>query len=440
MKTLSKFLALFIFGVVILAGCGGGGEKNSSAPTYSINFYDTNLDLIKTVNIEVKPYNLSDLQSGYTWYTAESSLPITNYNITQNISFYAIPSVHEVRNETQLYNIRDDLNGNYILMNDIALTEATLNETSGWDPIGDENNPFAGIFNGNRHKVTDFFMNNTIKIFVGFFGYIDGGTVKNFGLEISEKGIVEASLDMGRNSDVGSIAGTIYNGIIFNCYSKGNIISSRGTVHIGGIAGSVDNTFMNSCYTVGDITITGDWAAVGGIAAYAGNSNISNCYSNGNIKITEGNFMSAGGVIGYIYSTSVNNCYSTGNISVSGWITAGGIVEHDQNGISTINNCAAINENISSSSGSRIGKSSAVNNFANSAMLVNGAVVGDSEYDGIGKTLAELQTRSTYEDAVNGNGLGGLGWKFGTNDENPWVWGAFVDYPYPTFYWQTQRP
>ncbi|MDR2342024.1 MAG: hypothetical protein LBD84_03150 [Campylobacteraceae bacterium] len=453
MKTLSKLLVPFILSIVVLTGCGGGSEKNTSvAPTIYVNFYDNNLDLIETVKVNAELYNLSDLQSGYTWYIAESNLPITNYNITQNINFYTVPNVYEIQNETQLYNIRDDLSGNYILINDISLTNETLDEISGWDPIGAKNNPFSGIFNGNRHKVTDFFINNTIKLHVGFFGYIDGGVVKNFGIEISEKGVVESSPDISFNRDIGSIAGIIDNGVIANCYSMGNIVSNRGTVHMGGIAGGVSNTFISNCYTAGNITMVGDWSAIGGIVAYAGNSTINNCYSTRDITITEGNHMFAGGIVGYvggIYDgseyvggTSISNCYSIGNISVSGWINAGGIAGHNENGISIISNCAAINGNIRSDNGNRIlaGGSSTTtltNNFANSAMLLNGAVVGNSDYNGIGKTLAELQTQYIYKNkAANG----GLGWKFGNDDDNPWAWNAFEDYPYPTLYWQTQKP
>ncbi|MDR2081773.1 MAG: hypothetical protein LBP54_07825 [Campylobacteraceae bacterium] len=404
---------------------------------YGVNFYDDNLDLIKTIGVDAGLYDLSDLQSGYIWYAAESNLPTISYSITQSANFYALPDVHEIQNETQLYNIRNDLNGNYILINNISLTNETLNETSGWNPIGDSNNPFTGILNGNKHKVTDLFINNTIKAHVGFFGYIYGGTVKNLGIEASEKGVAEYSSNMGTNRDVGYIAGYISNGVITNCYSMGNIVSGRGTVHIGGIAGGVENTVISNCYTAGDITITGDWAA-GRITAYAGNSTINNCYSTKNITITEGNQMYAGG-------TFINNCYSIGNISASGGMIVGGILGHNENSISTISNCAAINKNISGGSGNRIfgeepSITALINNFADSDMLVNKETVSDSNVNRIGKTLAEFQSKSIYENAVNGDSLGGLGWKFGNDDDNPWVWGAFDDYLYPTLYYQTQRP
>jgi hypothetical protein len=44
----------------------------------------------------------------------------------------------------------------------------------------------------------------------------------------------------------------------------------------------------------------------------------------------------------------------------------------------------------------------------------------------------ELETRSTYENDINGDGLGGLGWKFGDDNDNPWK----INGSYPYLYWQ----
>jgi hypothetical protein len=46
-----------------------------------------------------------------------------------------------------------------------------------------------------------------------------------------------------------------------------------------------------------------------------------------------------------------------------------------------------------------------------------------------------LNTQSTYSNTVNGDGLGGLGWKFGGNDANPWKMPAGGS-GYPILYWQ----
>jgi hypothetical protein len=65
-------------------------------------------------------------------------------------------------------------------------------------------------------------------------------------------------------------------------------------------------------------------------------------------------------------------------------------------------------------------------------MTLNSATVGDNDVNGTGFALTDFQSRTTYET--------NLGWEFGNDDENPWVWEAFEDYLYPTLWWQTEAP
>jgi hypothetical protein len=75
------------------------------------------------------------------------------------------------------------------------------------------------------------------------------------------------------------------------------------------------------------------------------------------------------------------------------------------------------------------------NNFALDTMTATGSAnfVVDSRH-GVSKTDAQLRTQSTYSAPINGDGLGGLGWKFGNDDANPWKMPA--DGGYPILYWQ----
>ena len=51
-----------------------------------------------------------------------------------------------IRTAQELDNIRNNLSGKYILMNDID-----LGEYENWVPIGTKKQPFSGIFDGNNH-------------------------------------------------------------------------------------------------------------------------------------------------------------------------------------------------------------------------------------------------------------------------------------------------
>ena len=72
------------------------------------------------------------------------------------------------------------------------------------------------------------------------------------------------------------------------------------------------------------------------------------------------------------------------------------------------------------------------NNFA----LIGMTVTGDTSMadSGVDKTDDDFKDQSTYSAAVNGDGLGGLGWRFGNDDANPWKMPAGGGYP--ILYWQ----
>jgi hypothetical protein len=222
-------------------------------------------------------------------------------------------------------------------MNDITLTSATLDDSAGWHPIGDDlalAYSFRGIFNGNGYVIRNLWIDKTGSNYIGLFGSIKNAQIKNLGVEINnDKGGVQ-----GRDY-VGGIAGSVYNGFITNSNSTGSV-SGRlkiggiagyvylvsaitdsystgnvsGTSEVGGIAGHVYNTsaITNSRPTG---NVSGDYS-VGGIAGYVSlDSTITNSYSTGNVR----GVGSVGGIAGVVYSaSSIINSYSTGNVSATG--------------------------------------------------------------------------------------------------------------------------
>jgi hypothetical protein len=102
----------------------------------------------------------------------------------------------EVYTILDLYNIRYNLDGNYILMNDIDLTAATAEggdwdfDGRGWNPIGGEdiysNSAFSGIFDGNGHSIKGMRINLTNsnapsgivkETNIGLFANVTGGHI-----------------------------------------------------------------------------------------------------------------------------------------------------------------------------------------------------------------------------------------------------------------------
>jgi hypothetical protein len=102
---------------------------------------------------------------------------------------------------------------------------------------------------------------------------------------------------------------------------------------------------------------------------------------------------------------------------------------------------AAINPSVSGASDvNRIvgyidGGNTTSNNFALNTMTVTGKTNGNA---GTSKTITNLKTQSTYSNPVNGDGNGGLGWKFGNDENNPWKIDPYKNNGLPYLYWENR--
>ncbi|MDR0747379.1 MAG: hypothetical protein LBE89_05735, partial [Helicobacteraceae bacterium] len=281
----------------------GGGDNRKEPSYFTVSFYDVNLDLEGQTKVDVRNPTIDIAQlktdlalSAPQLYRAGSAEKVeTNalYPITGDTNFYAIASVKEIRTEIELSAVRDNLSHNYILINDIALTSATLNETAGWEPIGDSYSSFSGIFNGNGHKITGLRIDRSSMQYVGLFGFTNGAVIKNIGVEIANGKEVKGDYY------VGGIVGYVADGSITNSYSTGDI---SGTRYVGGIVGRVADGSITNSYATGNIS-GGDYY-VGGIVGYvATGGDITNSYATGNISGTQ----YVGGVVGSVYYGTVTN-------------------------------------------------------------------------------------------------------------------------------------
>ena len=227
-----------------------------------------------------------------------------------------------------LYGINDDLNGNYILMNDIDLSETKpggdWDSGNGWTPIGtkkeDERESFKGVFDGNGYRIENMTIyGENLPRCIGLFAAVSG-TVKNLAL---------TDIDiMGTESgvDCGGIAAWV-NGQIESCYVSGKIESKYLSL-IGGIGGEErgNDASVTNCYTDVDI-INGNRAKlVGGIVAYNYYScDITNCYATGTIETVDIDSdysydeKRVGAISGCDYYDDATayskNCYYLGNLS-----------------------------------------------------------------------------------------------------------------------------
>jgi len=297
---------------------------------------------------------------------------------------YTPPSQNlEIWDWYDLNDIRDNLAGNHILMNDLDSTTAgyeelaspTANGGKGWQPIGTFSyctvqqsfgEKFEGTFDGQGYEIRDLYINRPGGSSIGLFGFVvEEGIIKNVSVinaTVASSAGVDglAGLNDGtvRNligflppgADVGGLVG-LNEGTVSNCYSSGNV---TGDSDVGGLVGSNSGTVSNS-YSTGNVTgdeyvgglvgwnygtvsdsystgsVTGDSRVGGLVGVNFGLGIVSNSYSTGSVTGDE--------YIGGLVGSTVSNSYSTG--SVTGDEHVGGLVGQNyfRTGEGTVSNC-----------------------------------------------------------------------------------------------------
>ncbi len=119
-----------------------------------------------------------------------------------------------INNADDLLKVKNNLSGKYVLACDIDMTGVNFT------PIGNKENPFWGIFDGNGNTIKGLYINQSNNGCYGLFGAVGtSGTVKN--LEVEGNIFVEELYD---KCAVGGIIGQ-NNGTILDCNNKVNITS-----------------------------------------------------------------------------------------------------------------------------------------------------------------------------------------------------------------------
>ena len=220
------------------------------------------------------------------------------------------------------------------LTEDIDLSEfchaadaATNTEELSWDPIGN-GRMYCGTFDGNGKTIRNLYINTTY-IFRGFFGYANGGSIKNitfdnakvkntnkFGTGILTGGFEKCTIEnikilancsVEGTENTGGIAGAGAGNII-NCENRAMV---NGTNKVGGIVGNCYDNTISSCANYGAVTGTG--YAVGGMVGYFNSGTMQNSANYGDIS---GDAL-LGNLIGYANICNINNVLGVGNITAN---------------------------------------------------------------------------------------------------------------------------
>jgi Leucine-rich repeat (LRR) protein len=209
--------------------------------------------------------------------------------------------------------IADNLSGKYYLTADIDLSDG------GWKPLGEYNNGFTGIFDGQGYVIRNIKISNS-QYSAGLFGYVNNAIIRNVGLEDTNIWLTD-----GLSVYVGGIVGIAGNGsLISNCYNTGRVTADS-DFWVGGISGVIHKSTITDCYNTSNVINIQNTA--GGISGgTGGESKIYNCFNTGNVISESGG--EAGGISGSIGGAIISNCFNSGEIQASANMgsRAGGIV------------------------------------------------------------------------------------------------------------------
>ena len=224
----------------------------------------------------------------------------------------------EIRTWYDLDAIRDNLDGNYTLMNNLDFTTSgyeelaspIANQGEGWQPIGTYEEPFTGLFDGQEYEIRNLFIDRPGVYGVGLFGVTGEAFIKN---------VVLVKVDVTGSDMCGGVVGE-HQGTLTNSHSTGTV---TGETCVGGLVGINDGTVGNSYFS----GYVASGTASGGLVGANGGI-ITNSYSTGTMT----GETCVGGLTGDNIGT-VRNCYSTGNVTGESYVGglsgfSGGIVRN----------------------------------------------------------------------------------------------------------------
>lgn len=321
----------------------------------------------------------------------------------------------------ELDNVRDGLDLDYILMNDLDQTtdgyDTYVGVAGGWSPIGvfvpadidglrlgewdadASSSPFTGSFNGNGFTISDLIIDRYYEgtnvtddppsydsFGQGLFGYLNDAEVYNLK-------ILNASVSGFRH--VGILAGYTRSSTLSGIETSGELNTRHNG---GGLVGTIrENTLVQNCSSIADVEgdgVDGGSLRTGGLFGAVHTSTVQDCFTNGTVK---GDAMDQGGLAGSIYGTIVGGddydkydknsyvgsliirCHTSGPVSGRGAV--GGLIG-STNQASVVEDCYTTGEVFATSQevGGLIGNtnyfSHVIRSYSTSDVTGNGSWVG----------------------------------------------------------------
>lgn len=187
------------------------------------------------------------------------------------ISLYAggegtVESPYELASAEQLLRVRDHLDAHFVLAGPIELPSLEAGEegcgglaeadgclsyvaNGGWTPIGTEDEPFTGSFDGGGYPISNLTIARH-EDYQGLFGHVFGGRIEN--LKLTDASVDTSTDDSAGKSYVGLLAGKLDGGSqVVNVEVSGR---AAGSLNVGGLLGFLGGTVTGA---TADVEVSG---------------------------------------------------------------------------------------------------------------------------------------------------------------------------------------
>ena len=295
------------------------------------------LEMGKAYNFvaEITPDNLNllpivfEVQGVDSWVDAGAEVPVDYLYDTQSntCTVNSAEGLEQFAAEIIAGNV--DADATIVLGGNIDLNDLTRSRTlaSNWTPVGTEEAPFTGTFDGNGYTIQNLTLVESEakegKAYIGFFGYAKNATIKNVTFENVYINIPCLDIDHSQGH-IGAVAGSLEGtSTIENVTVKGDIQvyatqDANGASRVAVVAGgnSYGNVTMKNVHVIANegsyLKANNNTGALAG--QLQGKSVFENCSSN--IDVTVNKFF-AGGIIGLAAGDQLfKNCHTTGDVAV----------------------------------------------------------------------------------------------------------------------------
>lgn len=255
----------------------------------------------------------------------------------------------------------------YKLTDNIDLSTVCGNGVGHWQAMFTDSQPFAGVFDGDGHTISNLYSHETGK-YLGLFKYLGECTIKDLTLadvDISSSTTGCAALaamctptnDNGAyisnvritgnvtcsSTRVAGFVGEHAHGTFINCVNEANITSTYYSyAYAAGIIGQSENgtLTLQSCVNKGTITSQEGYAA-GIICVIGQQGNVSDCLNLGTVNASNTGGYNVGGIAGSVLANGANvtidHCLNAAPVTGNEYCSY--ILGHARQGNVNVHNC-----------------------------------------------------------------------------------------------------